>query len=113
MSAAERVRVKQTIAAACLPIVCVDSWIILTAEEAGPELRRFLELANDWESPFVRVYGGPLAEEPGYLGRVGKVLAPRDPGSSGRAASASEGTAGMDLGIASASGLTRDAHRLR
>ena len=67
MSAAERVPVKQTIAAACLPIVCVDSWIILTAEEAGPELRRFLELANDWESPFVRVYGGPLAEEPGYI----------------------------------------------
>ena len=65
MLAAERVRVKQTIAAACLPIVCVDSSIILTAEEAGPELRRFLELANDWGSPLVRVYGGPLAEEPG------------------------------------------------
>jgi sugar phosphate isomerase/epimerase len=65
MSAAERVRVKQTIAAACLPIVSVDSSIILTAEEAGPELRRFLELANDWEAPLIRVYGGPLAEEPG------------------------------------------------
>jgi sugar phosphate isomerase/epimerase len=65
MSAAERVRVKQTIAAACLPIVCVGSSIILSGEEAGPELRRFLELANDWESPLVRVYGGPLAEEPG------------------------------------------------
>ena len=65
MSAAERVRVKQTIAAASLPIVSVDSSIILTGEEAGPELRQFLELANDWESPLVRVYGGPLAEEPG------------------------------------------------
>ena len=65
MSAAERVRVKQTIAAASLPIVSVDSSIILSGEEAGPELRRFLELANDWESPLVRVYGGPLAEEPG------------------------------------------------
>jgi sugar phosphate isomerase/epimerase len=65
MSAGERVRVKQTIAAACLPIVSVDSSIILTAEEAGPELRRFLELANDWEAPLIRVYGGPLAEEPG------------------------------------------------
>jgi sugar phosphate isomerase/epimerase len=65
MSAAERVRVKQTIAAASLPIVSVDSSIILSGEEAGPELRRFFELANDWESPLVRVYGGPLAEEPG------------------------------------------------
>jgi sugar phosphate isomerase/epimerase len=64
ISAAERVRVKQTIAAAQLPIACVDSSIILTAEGAGPELRRFLDLANDWESPLIRVYGGPLAEEP-------------------------------------------------
>jgi len=65
MSPAERVRVKQTIAATGLPIVSVDSSIILTNEEAGLELRRFLELANEWESPLIRVYGGPLAEEPG------------------------------------------------
>jgi len=65
MSPAERVRVKQTIAAAGLPIVSVDSSIILTKEEAGLEVRRFLELANEWESPLIRVYGGPLAEEPG------------------------------------------------
>jgi sugar phosphate isomerase/epimerase len=64
MPAAERARVKQTIAAARLPIVAVDSSILLTADDAGPELRRFLELANDWESPLIRVYGGPLAEEP-------------------------------------------------
>jgi sugar phosphate isomerase/epimerase len=64
MPAAERVRVKQTIAAAGLPIVAVDSSILLTANDPGPELRRFLELANDWESPLIRVYGGPLAEEP-------------------------------------------------
>jgi len=64
MSATERVQVKQTIAAAGLPIVSADSSIILTAEGAGPELRRFLELANDWESPLIRVYGGSLAEEP-------------------------------------------------
>jgi sugar phosphate isomerase/epimerase len=61
---AERVRVKQTVAAARLPIVSVDSSILLTADDAGPELRRFLELANDWESPLIRVYGGPLTEEP-------------------------------------------------
>jgi sugar phosphate isomerase/epimerase len=64
MPAAERVRVKQTVAAARLPIVSVDSSILLTANDAASELRWFLELANDWESPIVRVYGGPLAEEP-------------------------------------------------
>src|SRR5262249_53463249 len=65
MSAAERVRVKQTIAAACLPIVSVDSSITLSGEEAGRELRRFPERANDWESPLIRVYGVALVEEPG------------------------------------------------
>jgi sugar phosphate isomerase/epimerase len=64
MSATERVQVKQTVAAARLPIVSVDSSILLTADDAASELRWFLELANDWESPLVRVYGGPLAEEP-------------------------------------------------
>ncbi len=63
MSAAERMRVKQTIAAARLPIVSVDSSIILIADGAGPELGRYLELAHEWESPLVRVYGGPLTEE--------------------------------------------------
>jgi sugar phosphate isomerase/epimerase len=47
-----------------LPIVSVDSSILLTADDAGSELSRFLELANDWEAPLIRVYGGPLAEEP-------------------------------------------------
>jgi sugar phosphate isomerase/epimerase len=65
MPAGERTRVKQTLADARLPIVIVDSSIQLTAGDAGPELHRFLELANDWESPLVRVYGGPLSEEPG------------------------------------------------
>jgi sugar phosphate isomerase/epimerase len=64
MPAAERVRVKQTVAAARLPIVSVDSSILLTAADAASELGWFLELASDWESPLVRVYGGPLAEEP-------------------------------------------------
>ena len=65
MSAAERVRVKQTIAAARLPIVSLGSSVILTKEEPGPDLHRFLELANEWEAPVMRVYGGALAEEPG------------------------------------------------
>jgi sugar phosphate isomerase/epimerase len=61
---AERQRVKQTVAAASLPIVIVDSMILVTANDPGPELSRFLELANDWESPLIRVYGGPLAADP-------------------------------------------------
>ena len=61
MPAAERARVKRTLAAAGLPVVAVDSSIRLTDDDPGPQLRRFLELASDWESPLVRVFGGPLA----------------------------------------------------
>ena len=61
MPAADRARVKRTVAAAGLPIVAVDSSIRLTDDEPGPQLRRFLELASDWESPLVRVFGGKLA----------------------------------------------------
>ena len=63
MPAAARAAVKQTAEGAGLPIVAVDSSIRLTGEDPGPELRRFLELASDWESPLVRVFGGPLAGE--------------------------------------------------
>src|SRR5580700_1562951 len=63
LSAAERARVKQTVAAARLPIVAVGSSVVLTKEEPGPELRRMLELTNEWESPFIRVYGGQLSED--------------------------------------------------
>jgi sugar phosphate isomerase/epimerase len=54
--------VRRTAAAAGLPIVAVDSSIRLTDEDPGPELRRFLELASDWESPLVRVFGGVLPD---------------------------------------------------
>jgi sugar phosphate isomerase/epimerase len=60
MPAESRARVKRTLAAAGLPAVAVDSSIRLTGEDPGPELRRFLELASDWEAPLVRVFGGPL-----------------------------------------------------
>jgi sugar phosphate isomerase/epimerase len=63
MPAAERARVKQTVAAAGLTIVSADSSIILTADNAELELRRFLEIAHEWEAPLIRVYGGPLPEE--------------------------------------------------
>ena len=61
MPAADRVRVKRAVTAAELPVVAVDSSIRLTDDDPGPELRRFLELASDWESPLVRVFGGALA----------------------------------------------------
>jgi fatty-acyl-CoA synthase len=61
MPAADRVRVKRAVTAAELAVVAVDSSIRLTDDNPGPELRRFLELASDWESPLVRVFGGALA----------------------------------------------------
>jgi sugar phosphate isomerase/epimerase len=64
MPAAARARVKRTVTAAGLPVVAVDSSIRLTGEDPGPDLRRFLELASEWESPLVRVFGGALAAEP-------------------------------------------------
>jgi sugar phosphate isomerase/epimerase len=63
MPPSARATVKRTAAAAGLPIVAVDSSIQLTGPAPGPELHRFLELASDWESPLVRVFGGPLATE--------------------------------------------------
>ena len=61
MPAADRTRVKRTLTG--LPVVAVDSSIRLTGDDPGPELRRFLELASDWESPLVRVFGGALAAD--------------------------------------------------
>jgi sugar phosphate isomerase/epimerase len=63
MPVAARARVKRTVTAAGLPVVAVDSSIRLTGDDPGPDLRRFLELASDWESPLVRVFGGPLAAD--------------------------------------------------
>jgi len=60
MPAAARAVVKRTLTTAGLPVVAVDSSIRLTGDNPGPGLRRFLELAHDWESPLVRVFGGPL-----------------------------------------------------
>src|ERR1039458_4627428 len=62
MPASERVRVKRILTAAGLPVVAVDSSIRLTDDDPGPELRRFLELASDWESPLIRVFGGTEAD---------------------------------------------------
>ena len=64
LSTADRARVKQSTNAARLPIVAVGSSVVLTSEEPGAELHRMLELTNEWESPFMRVYGGQLSEDP-------------------------------------------------
>jgi sugar phosphate isomerase/epimerase len=64
MSAAARGQVRRTVIAAGLPVVAVDSSIRLTGEDPGPDLRRFLELASDWEAPLVRVFGGALSADP-------------------------------------------------
>jgi sugar phosphate isomerase/epimerase len=61
MPAAARARVKRTVTAAGLPVVAVDSSVRLTGDDPRSDLRRFLELAHDWECPLVRVFGGPLA----------------------------------------------------
>jgi sugar phosphate isomerase/epimerase len=63
MSAPARAQVKRTVTAAGLPVVAVDSSIRLTGDDPAPDLRRFLELASDWESPMVRVFGGTLAAD--------------------------------------------------
>ena len=64
LPAADRARVKQSTIAARLPIVAVGSSVVLTSDNPGPELHRMLELTNEWESPFIRVYGGQLSEDP-------------------------------------------------
>jgi sugar phosphate isomerase/epimerase len=78
MSGADRAAVKHTVAAACLPIVAVDSSVRLTGDEPATELRAFLQLATDWEAPLVRVFGGALPDgEPhrqATLARAAQVL---------------------------------------
>jgi sugar phosphate isomerase/epimerase len=62
MPRAARSAVKQALDAAGLPIIAVDSSVTITGPEPGADLRAFLELASDWESPLVRVFGGALPE---------------------------------------------------
>lgn len=62
MAVAERDRVRQTFARAGIPIVAVDSSVRVaaapSAKDALDELSPMLELAHEWESPVVRVFGG-------------------------------------------------------
>jgi sugar phosphate isomerase/epimerase len=70
MPAARRAQVKRTLAVAGLPVVAVDSSIRLTGEDPGPALRRFLQLASEWEAPLVRVFGGALDPPPARRDRL-------------------------------------------
>jgi sugar phosphate isomerase/epimerase len=63
MPATERARVRRIVDGAGLPVVAVDTSIRLTDEDPGPQLARFLEIASDWESPLVRVFGGALPDD--------------------------------------------------
>jgi len=48
----------------------VDSSIRLPGDDPGPDLRRFLQLASDWEAPLVRVFGGDLDPPPARQDRL-------------------------------------------
>jgi sugar phosphate isomerase/epimerase len=75
MPSAERARVKRVLADAGLPVVAVDSSVRLTDDDPGPPLRRFLELASEWEAPLVRVFGGALGpSREGRLRAAARVL---------------------------------------
>src|SRR5260370_3420902 len=62
MPAAERKRVRRTFKQAGLPIVALDTSVRIAAahdaRSALDELLPMLELASEWESPLVRVFGG-------------------------------------------------------
>ena len=70
MSAERRAQVRRTLTAAGLPVVAVDSSIRLTGTDPGPDLRRFLQLASDWDAPLVRVFGGDLDPPPARQDRL-------------------------------------------
>jgi fatty-acyl-CoA synthase len=60
---AERRRVRTLLHGAGLPVAAVDSSIRLAGadpDQAVADLRAFLDLAAEWESPLVRVFGGEL-----------------------------------------------------
>ena len=70
MPAERRAQVRRTLAVAGLPVVAVDSSIRLTGDDPGPDLRRFLQLASDWDAPLVRVFGGGLDPPPARQDRL-------------------------------------------
>jgi sugar phosphate isomerase/epimerase len=70
MPADRRAQVGRTLATAGLPVVAVDSSIRLTGDDPGPDLRRFLQLASEFQAPLVRVFGGDLDPPPARQDRL-------------------------------------------
>ncbi|MGH2367540.1 MAG: sugar phosphate isomerase/epimerase family protein [Chloroflexota bacterium] len=68
LPADRRRQVKQAFATAGIAIACVDTSARFTAPDPAArrkqeqDARAYLQLANDWESPIIRVFGGNLAE---------------------------------------------------
>jgi hypothetical protein len=48
----------------------------MSPARAEPDLRRFLQLASDWEAPLVRVFGGDLEPHLAQAGRYGGFSGP-------------------------------------
>jgi sugar phosphate isomerase/epimerase len=64
LSADERASIARLFAEARLPIVGVDSSIRLTTPDQDAveqDVHNFLQLAHDWRSEFIRVFGGPFS----------------------------------------------------
>ena len=67
LAPAERQRVKQHFAGAGVAIACLDTSARFTAPDPAQrraqeeDVRRYLELANEWETSLIRVFGGNLA----------------------------------------------------
>jgi sugar phosphate isomerase/epimerase len=67
LPAPERQRVKRQLAEAGVAVACLDTSARFTAPDPEArrrqedDVRRYLELANEWETSLVRVFGGNLA----------------------------------------------------
>jgi len=85
IDAAERRRVRSLLDVAGLPIAAVDTSIRLAGadhDQAVADLRAFLDLAAEWESPLVRVFGGHATAEQSHdaaLDQMARLLASAAP----------------------------------
>jgi sugar phosphate isomerase/epimerase len=68
LAAGERQRVKRAFKEGSIDIVCVDTSARFTASDAAErrkheeDVRGYLQLANEWEAPLIRIFGGNLPE---------------------------------------------------
>ena len=87
LAPAERQRVKRHFAGAGVAIACLDTSARFTAPDPAQrraqeeDVRRYLELANEWETALIRVFGGNLA--PGQSEEEGVSLLAESSGAPG------------------------------